>query len=58
MHWFMNWINIIFHQSLVSYDFKKMFFIFQSFARNKSYLDHAKSSPNLTILAGGKCDDR
>ncbi|CAG2203750.1 delta-1-pyrroline-5-carboxylate dehydrogenase, mitochondrial-like [Mytilus galloprovincialis] len=29
----------------------------KSFARNKSYLDHAKSSPNLTILAGGKCDD-
>ena len=22
MHWFKNWINIIFHQSLVSYDFK------------------------------------
>ena len=22
MHWFKNWINIIFHQSLISYDFK------------------------------------
>ena len=22
MHWFKNWMNIIFHQSLVSYDFK------------------------------------
>ena len=31
---------------------------FQSFARNKEYIDYAKTSPNLTILAGGKCDDR
>ena len=22
MHWFKNWMNIIFHQSLISYDFK------------------------------------
>ena len=24
MHWFMNWKNIIFHRSLVSYDFNKI----------------------------------
>ncbi|XP_006820462.1 delta-1-pyrroline-5-carboxylate dehydrogenase, mitochondrial-like [Saccoglossus kowalevskii] len=30
----------------------------KSFARIKGYIDHAKSSPNLTILAGGNCDDR
>jgi len=29
----------------------------KAFARNKSYLEHAKASPNLTILAGGNCDD-
>lgn len=29
----------------------------KAFARNKSYLEHAKSSPNLTVLAGGNCDD-
>lgn len=29
----------------------------KAFARIKSYLDHAKSNPNLTILTGGKCDD-
>ncbi|XP_063071294.1 delta-1-pyrroline-5-carboxylate dehydrogenase, mitochondrial [Engraulis encrasicolus] len=29
----------------------------KSFARIKKYLDHAKSSPNLSIVAGGNCDD-
>ncbi|XP_076124317.1 delta-1-pyrroline-5-carboxylate dehydrogenase, mitochondrial [Alosa pseudoharengus] len=29
----------------------------KSFARIKKWLDHAKSSPNLTVIAGGKCDD-
>lgn len=29
----------------------------KSFARIKKWLDHAKSSPNLTVVAGGKCDD-
>jgi 1-pyrroline-5-carboxylate dehydrogenase len=29
----------------------------KAFKRIKSYIDHAKSSKNLTILAGGKCDD-
>ncbi|XP_048206314.1 delta-1-pyrroline-5-carboxylate dehydrogenase, mitochondrial [Perognathus longimembris pacificus] len=29
----------------------------KSFARIKKWLEHARSSPNLTILAGGKCDD-
>jgi hypothetical protein len=29
----------------------------QSFARIKKWLEHAGSSPSLTILAGGKCDD-
>ncbi|XP_058531882.1 delta-1-pyrroline-5-carboxylate dehydrogenase, mitochondrial [Ochotona princeps] len=29
----------------------------KSFGRIKKWLDHARSSPNLTILAGGKCDD-
>uniref|UniRef100_A0A7N6AUF7 Multifunctional fusion protein n=1 Tax=Anabas testudineus TaxID=64144 RepID=A0A7N6AUF7_ANATE len=30
----------------------------KSFARIKKWLDHAKSSPNLKIIAGGKCDDK
>ncbi|XP_047204535.1 delta-1-pyrroline-5-carboxylate dehydrogenase, mitochondrial [Girardinichthys multiradiatus] len=30
----------------------------KSFARIKRWLDHAKSSPNLSIIAGGHCDDR
>ncbi|KAM4741364.1 delta-1-pyrroline-5-carboxylate dehydrogenase, mitochondrial [Anableps anableps] len=30
----------------------------KSFARIKRWLDHAKSSPNLSIIAGGNCDDR
>ncbi|NXG53300.1 AL4A1 protein, partial [Psilopogon haemacephalus] len=29
----------------------------KSFARIKKWLEHAKTSPNLTILAGGGCDD-
>lgn len=29
----------------------------QSFARIKKWLEHVRSSPSLTILAGGKCDD-
>lgn len=28
----------------------------KSFARNRKWLDHAKSSPNLSIIAGGNCD--
>lgn len=30
----------------------------QSFARIKKWLNHAKSSPNLKVIAGGNCDDR
>ncbi|KAF6732288.1 Delta-1-pyrroline-5-carboxylate dehydrogenase, mitochondrial [Oryzias melastigma] len=30
----------------------------KSFARISRWLSHAKSSPNLTIIAGGNCDDR
>lgn len=30
----------------------------QSFARIKTWLDHAKSSPSLKVIAGGNCDDR
>ncbi|XP_012691793.1 delta-1-pyrroline-5-carboxylate dehydrogenase, mitochondrial [Clupea harengus] len=29
----------------------------KSFGRIKKWLDHAKTSPNLTVIAGGKCDD-
>lgn len=29
----------------------------QSFNRIKGYLEHAKSSPNVKIIAGGECDD-
>lgn len=29
----------------------------KSFARNKKWLDHAKSSPSLSVIAGGSCDD-
>ncbi|KAM9860287.1 delta-1-pyrroline-5-carboxylate dehydrogenase, mitochondrial [Aulostomus maculatus] len=30
----------------------------KSYSRIKKWLDHAKSSPNLEIIAGGSCDDR
>ncbi|XP_073344324.1 delta-1-pyrroline-5-carboxylate dehydrogenase, mitochondrial isoform X1 [Pagrus major] len=30
----------------------------KSFARIKKWLDHAKSSSNLKVIAGGNCDDR
>ncbi|XP_078095039.1 delta-1-pyrroline-5-carboxylate dehydrogenase, mitochondrial [Mustelus asterias] len=30
----------------------------KSFARIKKWVEHAQSSPNLTIIAGGKCDDK
>lgn len=30
----------------------------QSFARIKKWLDYAKSSKNLNIVAGGNCDDK
>lgn len=30
----------------------------KAFKRIKGYIEHAKSSKNLTILGGGKCDDR
>lgn len=30
----------------------------KSFGRIKMWLDRAKSSPNLTVVAGGNCDDR
>ncbi|KRT84395.1 hypothetical protein AMK59_1075 [Oryctes borbonicus] len=29
----------------------------KAFKRIKSYIDHAKSSPNLEVIGGGKCDD-
>ncbi|XP_048672191.1 delta-1-pyrroline-5-carboxylate dehydrogenase, mitochondrial isoform X2 [Marmota marmota marmota] len=29
----------------------------KSFSRIRKWLEHARSSPSLTILAGGKCDD-
>lgn len=31
--------------------------VFQSFARNKSFLDHANSSPDCEVVAGGTYDD-
>ncbi|CAL8336472.1 unnamed protein product [Lota lota] len=30
----------------------------KSFARIKKWLDHARSSPDLTVIAGGNCDDQ
>uniref|UniRef100_A0A665XBW1 Multifunctional fusion protein n=1 Tax=Echeneis naucrates TaxID=173247 RepID=A0A665XBW1_ECHNA len=30
----------------------------KSFSRIKKWLDHAKSSPNLHVIAGGNCDDK
>uniref|UniRef100_A0A4W6FG03 Multifunctional fusion protein n=2 Tax=Lates calcarifer TaxID=8187 RepID=A0A4W6FG03_LATCA len=30
----------------------------KSFSRIKRWLDHAKSSPNLKVIAGGNCDDK
>lgn len=32
-------------------------FTLKAFARIKGWLEHAKSSPHLKIIAGGKCDD-
>ena len=29
----------------------------QSFSRIRKWLEHAHSSPSLTVLAGGQCDD-
>nr|CAH7766881.1 unnamed protein product [Callosobruchus chinensis] len=29
----------------------------KAFDRIKSYIDHAKNSPNLEVIGGGKCDD-
>ncbi|CAH1115280.1 unnamed protein product [Psylliodes chrysocephalus] len=29
----------------------------KAFKRIKGYIDHAKSSPNLEVIGGGKCDD-
>lgn len=31
--------------------------VLKSFARIKKWLDHAKSSPSLKVIAGGHCDD-
>ena len=31
---------------------------FQAFNKVKSYLEYAKDSPNLKVLAGGTCDDK
>lgn len=30
----------------------------KAFDRISGYVNHAKSSPNLTVLAGGNCDER
>lgn len=30
----------------------------KSFGRIKGWLEYAKSSPNLTVIAGGNCDDK
>ncbi|XP_072521978.1 delta-1-pyrroline-5-carboxylate dehydrogenase, mitochondrial [Salminus brasiliensis] len=30
----------------------------KSFSRIKGWLQHAKTSPNLTVIAGGNCDDK
>ena len=30
----------------------------KAFTRIKGYIEHAKKSPNLEIIGGGKCDDR
>jgi 1-pyrroline-5-carboxylate dehydrogenase len=30
----------------------------RAFKRIKGYIDHAKNSPNLEVIGGGKCDDR
>lgn len=33
------------------------FFWLQSFARIRKWLERAKSTPSLKVLAGGNCDD-
>lgn len=38
--------------------FSDLAVLFQSFARISRWLNHAKTSPNLSIIAGGNCDDR
>lgn len=35
-----------------------MSFIPKSFSRIKGWLEHAKSSPHLKVIAGGNCDDK
>ena len=30
----------------------------KAFTRIKSYVDHSKNSSNLTVIGGGKCDNR
>ena len=30
----------------------------KAFQRIKSYIDHAKSSPDIEVIAGGGCDNR
>ena len=37
---------------------KFVLFSFQSFKNIKDYIDYAKGSQDLSIVAGGKCDDR
>ena len=39
-------------------NFIHLLFSFQSFKNIKDYIDYAKSSQDLSIVAGGKCDDR
>uniref|UniRef100_A0A4W4FTM0 Multifunctional fusion protein n=1 Tax=Electrophorus electricus TaxID=8005 RepID=A0A4W4FTM0_ELEEL len=36
----------------------KQIIVGDSFSRIKGWLDHAQTSPNLTVIAGGNCDDK
>ena len=47
MHWFKNWKNIIFHHSLVSYDFKEDNNIIQ---KNFSFPIHSMKNDYKSLL--------
>lgn len=46
------------HDVLICFLSNTMSFIPKSFSRIKGWLEHAKSSPHLKIIAGGNCDDK
>lgn len=48
---------MVFTWSLTSRPVFTVFACFQSFGRIQRWLEHARTSPSLKVLAGGTCDD-